>query len=174
MISKRARSTMWFLIVSGLSLFSGSANAEYEYSSTRNFKIYSDPWYNSAGQMIGVKIYYSVGLLQDTGRPAHYAAVCVKDGRAYSPCLDPASKVWTRWLSSSIGTWMIQQVPLDCSGAAAGRIRDVQVHQPYYFSNSDLNFPLSGGSPYQGTQLFYRGSSDTAKLQLIGCYQALR
>ena len=144
------------------------AQIQYHDSSLGRYQIYATPWYNSYGNKIGVKVHYSIGALQDTGQPSHYAAVCLNSGSTYAPCVEQSAKVWTKTTSYySVGYWVTQNVPVSCDYT----VRVIQVHQPYVYSGSTLNFHVYGGSPYQGSQLFYSGTSDTAKLQIQGCNQ---
>lgn len=148
----------------------GAASTAHAYqmvqSSLGRYEAYIEPLYNSYGSKIGIKVHYSLGNLRDQfGRPSHYAAVCVKDTMWGNSCLEHESRVWTRNTSHySVGYWLTQNVLMDCNGAG-----QVQVQQPYIAGGSYLNFSVYGGSPYQGSQLFYSGSSDVANIPVMGC-----
>jgi hypothetical protein len=164
------------LLIAGSLLFhcaTATAQTQIHSSSVMHFQMYVTPWINSYGQNVGIRVHYSVGSLMDLpGQAAPYAAVCVAPWGSYAPCLEATAKVWTM-TTYSPGSWVIQHVPLNCNTSG---IKEVQVHQPYVSSWSGLNFSLFGGSPYRQVngypQLFYYGSSDTARLQINGCYQA--
>jgi hypothetical protein len=148
-------------------VFSGTASALYYNSSLGRYQAYVTTWYNSYGNKIGVQVHYNIGELRDrSGYPSHYAAVCVNSGDTYSPCIERNARAWTKTTSYySIGTWVTQSFEVTCDST----IRQVQVHQPYIYYGSTLNFQVYGGSPYQGDQLFYSGSSDTANFRIRYC-----
>ncbi|HEX7026672.1 MAG TPA: hypothetical protein VF268_05480 [Gammaproteobacteria bacterium] len=161
-----SRKSLCFALVLTASVFSGAASAYYN-SSLGRFQAYATTWYNSYGNPIGIRVHYNIGALMDQpSMPSQYAAVCINTGSGYAPCIEQTAKVWTKTTSYySIGTWVTQNIQMTCNST----VWRVQVHQPYLNYGSTLNFHVSGGSPYQGGQLFYSGSSDTANFQVSHC-----
>ncbi len=143
---------------------------EVSWSTLSRYQMYIVPWI-SQGTTVGVQVYYSVGALQDTGGPSGYAAVCVGDNSGTSPCVNPTSHVWVRTALPSVGSWVVQNIPVNC---AANLLADVQVLQPYVAFPSSLYFAPWGTSPYQGAKLFYSGSADTVMQQIVGCSEVAR
>lgn len=163
-----SRKSFCFALALMASVFSGAASAYYS-SSLGRFQAYASTWYNSYGNPVGIKVHYSIGELRDrAGYPSHYAAVCINTGSGSGPCIEQTAKAWTKTTSYySIGTWVTQYIPMTCNST----VWRVQVHQPYVYHGSTLNYHVYGGSPYQNGQLFYSGSSDTANFQVSNCAQ---
>ncbi len=169
MIQSRNRFIRAFLSVLFLLGVSQIASAQQGVVSSTlgHYQAYVSPWIGSLGTPIGLEVHYSVGALQDLSGPAMYTAVCfLSPTTPNEACVDPSARVWARTNSYSVGSWLVQTVPLDCANVMYGR---VQVLQPYVRYISTLNFAPWGQSPYQGTQLFFSGSTDTASIITYGC-----
>ncbi|TQV78929.1 hypothetical protein FKG94_13025 [Exilibacterium tricleocarpae] len=144
----------------------------YVNSSLNRYQAYAQPLYDSWGNKVGITVHYSIGaLFSAPGSPSHYSAVCIKVGTSSgNPCIDRASsvRVWTS-TSGSIGSWRSRNIMMNCNSTTNAV---VQFHQPYIGPpGSVLNFYRSDSPAYWNGQLFYSGSSDSAKLQIAGCEQ---